>query len=90
MDESPLIIVSFKFVVVIYHHYYDISNNVPSEPYTFRSVRIHLARVLDLLRTSGPNDALKEGRSPSVLDTLTNTQITGTQICCALRKKGQC
>lgn len=53
-------------------------NNVPLEPYTFRSIRFHLARVLELLRTSGPHDALKEGRSPSVLDTLTNTQITGT------------
>lgn len=50
------------------------------EPYTFHSVRIHLARVLELLRTSGPHDALKEGRSPSVLDTLTNTQITDSTL----------
>lgn len=53
-------------------------NNVPLEPYTVRSIRFHLARVLELLRTSGPHDALKEGRSPSVVDTLTNIQITGT------------
>ncbi|KAM9359844.1 clustered mitochondria protein homolog [Symphorus nematophorus] len=44
------------------------------EPYTVRSARLHLARVLELLRTSGPQDALREGRSPSVLETLTHTQ----------------
>ncbi|KAF3695848.1 Clustered mitochondria protein -like protein [Channa argus] len=43
------------------------------EPYTTHSARIHLARVLELLRASGPQDALREGRSPSILDTLTHT-----------------
>lgn len=43
------------------------------EPYTARSARVHLARVLELLRASGPQDALREGRSPSVLETLTHT-----------------
>uniref|UniRef100_A0AAQ5XVM9 Clu domain-containing protein n=1 Tax=Amphiprion ocellaris TaxID=80972 RepID=A0AAQ5XVM9_AMPOC len=46
------------------------------EPYTSRSARLHLARVLELLRTSGPQDALREGRSPSVLETLTHTQTS--------------
>ncbi|XP_068594440.1 clustered mitochondria protein homolog [Brachionichthys hirsutus] len=44
------------------------------EPYTSRSARLHLARVLELLRASGPQDALREGRSPSVLGTLTHAQ----------------
>ncbi|XP_008280230.1 clustered mitochondria protein homolog [Stegastes partitus] len=44
------------------------------EPYTSRSARLHLARVLELLRASGPQDALREGRSPSILETLTHTQ----------------
>ncbi|CAL8248249.1 unnamed protein product [Merluccius merluccius] len=48
------------------------------EPYTPHAARAHLGRVLELLRTSGPQDALKEGRSPSVLDTLTNTPDTGS------------
>ncbi|XP_059921592.1 clustered mitochondria protein homolog isoform X1 [Gadus macrocephalus] len=43
------------------------------EPYSPQSARAHLGRVLELLRTSGPQDALKEGRSPSVLETLTNS-----------------
>ncbi|XP_071380318.1 clustered mitochondria protein homolog isoform X1 [Centroberyx affinis] len=43
------------------------------EPYTSRSARLHLGRVLELLRASGPQDALKEGRSPSILETLTHT-----------------
>ncbi|XP_068422909.1 clustered mitochondria protein homolog [Clinocottus analis] len=43
------------------------------EPYTARSARLHLARVLELLRASGPQDALREGRSPSLLETLTHT-----------------
>ncbi|KAM4579135.1 clustered mitochondria protein homolog [Fundulus diaphanus] len=43
------------------------------EPYTFHSARHHLARVVELLRASGPHDALREGRSPSVLETLTHT-----------------
>lgn len=48
------------------------------EPYTIHAARIHLARVLDLLRAPGPQDALREGRSPSVLETITHTQATGT------------
>ncbi|KAM7391868.1 hypothetical protein PAMP_022519 [Pampus punctatissimus] len=44
------------------------------EPYTAHSVRVHLARVLELLRAFGPQDALREGRSPSILETLTHTQ----------------
>ncbi|XP_030592954.1 clustered mitochondria protein homolog [Archocentrus centrarchus] len=44
------------------------------EPYTFQSARVHLARVLELLRTSGPQDALREGRSPSILQALTHAQ----------------
>ncbi|XP_076006816.1 clustered mitochondria protein homolog [Genypterus blacodes] len=43
------------------------------EPYTAHSARHHLGRVLELLRASGPQDALREGRSPSILDTLTHT-----------------
>ncbi|KAM3867538.1 clustered mitochondria protein homolog [Diretmus argenteus] len=43
------------------------------EPYTPRSARVHLGRVLELLRASGPQDALQEGRSPSILETLTHT-----------------
>ncbi|KAI3372888.1 hypothetical protein L3Q82_023340, partial [Scortum barcoo] len=44
------------------------------EPYTAHSARLHLARVVELLRASGPQDALREGRSPSILETLTHTQ----------------
>ncbi|KAM6931004.1 clustered mitochondria protein homolog [Xenentodon cancila] len=44
------------------------------EPYTSRSARLHLARVVELLRASGPQDALREGRSPSILETLTHKQ----------------
>ncbi|KAL6114281.1 uncharacterized protein ACO6RY_05081 [Pungitius sinensis] len=43
------------------------------EPYTAHSARLHLARVLELLRAPGPQDALREGRSPSILETLTQT-----------------
>ncbi|KAF7660148.1 hypothetical protein LDENG_00286680 [Lucifuga dentata] len=43
------------------------------EPYTAHSARLHLGRVLELLRASGPQDALREGRSPSILETLTNS-----------------
>ncbi|XP_034072275.1 clustered mitochondria protein homolog isoform X1 [Gymnodraco acuticeps] len=43
------------------------------EPYTARSARHHLARVVELLRAPGPQDALREGRSPSILETLTHT-----------------
>ncbi|KAK1893333.1 Clustered mitochondria protein like [Dissostichus eleginoides] len=35
------------------------------EPYTARSARHHLARVVELLRAPGPQDALREGRSPN-------------------------
>ncbi|CAB1319864.1 unnamed protein product [Coregonus sp. 'balchen'] len=42
------------------------------EPYSPRSAKVHLARVLELLRAVGPNNALIEGRSPSLLDTLTH------------------
>lgn len=71
--------------VAIYHYYH--YNNVLSEPYTFRSARVHLARVLDLVRASGPQDALREGRSPSVLESLTHTQTTGTLTYCALTQE---
>ncbi|XP_074525971.1 clustered mitochondria protein homolog [Halichoeres trimaculatus] len=50
------------------------------EPYTSRSVRLHLARVLELLRASGPQDALREGRSPSVLETLTHSQTAESSL----------
>ncbi|KAM7017516.1 LOW QUALITY PROTEIN: clustered mitochondria protein homolog [Tautogolabrus adspersus] len=43
------------------------------DSYTSRSAGLHLARVLELLRAPGPQDALREGRSPSVLETLTQT-----------------
>ncbi|XP_020505586.2 clustered mitochondria protein homolog [Labrus bergylta] len=43
------------------------------ESYTSRSSDLHLARVLELLRAPGPQDALREGRSPSVLETLTQS-----------------
>ncbi|XP_077377070.1 clustered mitochondria protein homolog isoform X2 [Festucalex cinctus] len=46
------------------------------EPFTARSARHHLARVLELLRASGPQDALREGRSPSLLETLTHAQTS--------------
>ncbi|XP_061906811.1 clustered mitochondria protein homolog [Entelurus aequoreus] len=50
------------------------------EPYTVRSARHHLARVLELLRTSGPQDALREGRSPSLLETLTQAQTADNSL----------
>ncbi|XP_029366249.1 clustered mitochondria protein homolog [Echeneis naucrates] len=50
------------------------------EPYTANSARLHLARVLELLRASGPQDALREGRSPSVLETLTHTQTPDSSL----------
>ncbi|KAG7489609.1 hypothetical protein JOB18_016073 [Solea senegalensis] len=50
------------------------------EPYTACSARLHLARVLELLRASGPQDALREGRSPSLLDTLTHVQTTDSSL----------
>nr|XP_046243227.1 clustered mitochondria protein homolog [Scatophagus argus]XP_046243228.1 clustered mitochondria protein homolog [Scatophagus argus] len=50
------------------------------EPYTAHSVRLHLARVLELLRASGPQDALREGRSPSVLEALTHTHTPDSSL----------
>lgn len=55
----------------------DLSSCPVLEPYSARSARVHLGRVLELLRASGPQDALKEGRSPSVLETLTHTHTPG-------------
>ncbi|XP_076859579.1 clustered mitochondria protein homolog [Brachyhypopomus gauderio] len=43
------------------------------ELYSPRSARAHLARVHELLRGAGPQDALREGRSPSILHALTHT-----------------
>ncbi|XP_051524200.1 clustered mitochondria protein homolog isoform X2 [Myxocyprinus asiaticus] len=43
------------------------------ESYSPRSAQAHLARVQEMLRAAGPQDALIEGRSPSVLNTLTQT-----------------
>ncbi|XP_057213584.1 clustered mitochondria protein homolog isoform X1 [Triplophysa rosa] len=43
------------------------------EPYSHRSAQAHLARVQEMLRAAGPQDCLMEGRSPSVLHTLTQT-----------------
>ncbi|XP_017269380.1 clustered mitochondria protein homolog [Kryptolebias marmoratus] len=50
------------------------------EPYTTHSARLHLARVMELLRASGPHDALREGCSPSILETLTHTQAPDTSL----------
>ncbi|CAG5922769.1 unnamed protein product [Menidia menidia] len=50
------------------------------EPYTSHTARLHLARVVDLLRTSGPQDALREGRSPSVLETLVHSQTPDSNL----------
>ncbi|XP_028269031.1 clustered mitochondria protein homolog [Parambassis ranga] len=50
------------------------------EPYSSSSARHHLARVLELLRVSGPQDALREGHSPSILETLTHTQTPDTNV----------
>ncbi|XP_026766552.3 clustered mitochondria protein homolog [Pangasianodon hypophthalmus] len=43
------------------------------EPYSPRSAQAHLARVQELLSAPSPQDDLREGRSPSVLNTLTHT-----------------
>ncbi|KAK7136340.1 hypothetical protein R3I94_014855 [Phoxinus phoxinus] len=43
------------------------------EPYSPRSAQAHLARVQEMLKAAGPQDALMEGRSPTVLNTLTQT-----------------
>ncbi|XP_061135832.1 clustered mitochondria protein homolog [Syngnathus typhle] len=50
------------------------------EPFTARSAKQHLSRVLELLRASGPRDALREGRSPSILETLTHAQTSETSL----------
>ncbi|XP_019722469.1 clustered mitochondria protein homolog [Hippocampus comes] len=50
------------------------------EPFTARSARQHLAQVVELLRASGPQDALREGRSPSLLETLTHAQTSETSL----------
>lgn len=50
------------------------------EPYTAHSARLHLSRVLELLRAPGPQDALREGRSPSILDTITQTHGQDTSL----------
>ncbi|XP_020776568.1 clustered mitochondria protein homolog [Boleophthalmus pectinirostris] len=50
------------------------------EPYTAHSARLHLSRVLELLRTSAPQDALREGRSPSILDTITQSHTQDTSL----------
>lgn len=43
------------------------------EPYSPRSAQAHLARVQEMLKAVRPQDALIEGRSPAVLNTLTQT-----------------
>ncbi|XP_056115328.1 clustered mitochondria protein homolog [Rhinichthys klamathensis goyatoka] len=43
------------------------------EPYSPRLAQAHLARVQEMLKAAGPQDALMEGRSPTVLKTLTQT-----------------
>ncbi|KAF7695207.1 clustered mitochondria protein homolog [Silurus meridionalis] len=43
------------------------------EPYSPRSAQAHLARVQELLSAPSPQDALREGRSQSILNTLTHT-----------------
>uniref|UniRef100_A0A8C2KTN6 Si:ch211-166a6.5 n=1 Tax=Cyprinus carpio TaxID=7962 RepID=A0A8C2KTN6_CYPCA len=43
------------------------------EPYSPRSAQAHLARVQEMLKVVRPQDALMEGRSPTVLNTLTQT-----------------
>uniref|UniRef100_A0A9J7Y4A2 Si:ch211-166a6.5 n=1 Tax=Cyprinus carpio carpio TaxID=630221 RepID=A0A9J7Y4A2_CYPCA len=43
------------------------------EPYSPRLAQAHLARVQEMLKAVGPQDALMEGRSPAVLNTLTQT-----------------
>ncbi|KAJ8414081.1 hypothetical protein AAFF_G00066790, partial [Aldrovandia affinis] len=40
------------------------------EPYMPRTARAHLARLQEVLRAPRPQDALREGHSPSLLDTL--------------------
>ncbi|XP_028852284.1 clustered mitochondria protein homolog [Denticeps clupeoides] len=46
------------------------------EPYSPRSARAHLTRVQEILRAAGPHDDFRDGRSPSVLNTLTHTHPT--------------
>ncbi|XP_048834447.1 clustered mitochondria protein homolog [Brienomyrus brachyistius] len=49
------------------------------DSYTPRTIRVHLAHLQDFLRAPSPQDALREGRSPSLLNTLSpahNTENT--------------
>ncbi|XP_059379342.1 clustered mitochondria protein homolog isoform X2 [Carassius carassius] len=48
------------------------------EPYSPRLAQAHLARVQEMLKAIGPQDALMEGRSPAVLNTLTQTSAPPT------------
>ncbi|XP_072244123.1 clustered mitochondria protein homolog [Leuresthes tenuis] len=50
------------------------------EPYTSHTARLHLARAVELLRASGPQDALREGRSPSILETLIHAQTPDSSL----------
>lgn len=43
------------------------------EPYSPRTAQAHLARVQEMLKAARPQDTLMEGRSPTVLNTLTHT-----------------
>ncbi|XP_046871275.1 clustered mitochondria protein homolog [Hypomesus transpacificus] len=49
------------------------------EPYSPCSAREHVSRVLELLRAARTPDALVEGRSPSLLHTLTHTAASATE-----------
>ncbi|KAM6964945.1 clustered mitochondria protein homolog [Aplochiton taeniatus] len=50
------------------------------EPYSPRSAKAHMGRVLELLRASGPQDALREGHSISILETLTHSHTPESPI----------
>lgn len=50
------------------------------EPYSPRSARAHMGRVLDMLRAPGPQDALREGHSISILENLTHSHTAESQI----------
>lgn len=52
-----------------------------TEPYSPRSAQAHLARVQELLSAPSPQDALREGRSPSVLNTLLHTAGKRKMLC---------
>lgn len=78
-------IISIFCYYYYYLHYYHY-DNIILEPYTIRTAQLHLARLLELLRAPGPQDALREGRSPSVLETLTHTQTAGNHTYGALQQ----